>query len=409
MYHLVIALYTFVVRLATPFNRKAKMMIEGQRQTFFNLKERIDQNARYIWFHASSLGEFEQGRPLIEKIRREKPEYKILLTFFSPSGYEIRQNYEYADVVCYLPFDNLWNARRFLKLVRPEMAIFIKYEFWKNYLNELKINNIPTYIISAVFRDNQIFFRWYGRKYREVLDSFDRFFVQNESSRHLLNHLNYTNITVCGDTRFDRVKEIADKAERLPRVEQFLTADDENKPLVLVAGSSWQKDEDLLLSYFNAHPEIRLIIAPHELNGARIVCLTSRLKRSYILYSEVKDDTVVDADCLIIDCFGLLSTIYRYGQIAYIGGGFGKGIHNVVEAAVYGIPVIFGPNHAKFREAGDMLACGGAFSVANQEEFNTQINSFISYSNLLAESGEKTLNYVKRNLGATQTIFKEIL
>ncbi|MDR1372479.1 MAG: 3-deoxy-D-manno-octulosonic acid transferase [Dysgonamonadaceae bacterium] len=408
MYHLAITLYAFVVRLVSPFNPKAKKMLTGQRKTFSILKEKIDKNARYIWFHAASLGEFEQGRPLIEKIRNEKPEYKILLTFFSPSGYEIRKNYESADIVCYLPFDYLGNARKFLRLVHPEIAVFIKYEFWMNYLNKLKDNNIPTYIISAIFRPNQIFFRWYGRHYSKVLNDFDWFFVQNERSRQLLNHFKHNNITVCGDTRFDRVKQIADKAERLPVIEHFIESESAEKPFILVAGSSWEQDEEILFPFFNTHPEIKLIIAPHEMNGNRIANLTSRLKRTYILYSQAKEQETLDADCLVIDCFGLLSTIYRYGQIAYIGGGCGKGIHNIVEAAVYGIPVIFGANYVKSREASELIDAGGAFSVSSQAQFNEYVNSLLSYPNLLAETGEKTRDYVNTNLGATKIIFEKI-
>jgi 3-deoxy-D-manno-octulosonic-acid transferase len=408
MYNLAIILYASAVRLVSPFNRKAKTMIEGQKQTFSLLKQKIDPNARYIWFHAASLGEFEQGRPLIEKIRRERPEYKILLTFFSPSGYEVRKNYECADLICYLPFDHRRNARKFLQLVHPETAIFIKYEFWKNYLNELKTNHIPTYIISAIFRPEQIFFRWYGQKYREVLSSFNLFFVQNEESKQLLNRLKYTNVIISGDTRFDRAKEIAGKSEQLPAVEKFLTSDSGKKPFIIIAGSTWEDDEQLLLPYFNHHPEIKLIIAPHELDGARISRLTSGLERPYVLYSQAKNQETVTADCLIIDNFGLLSTLYRYGHAAYIGGGFGKGIHNTVEAAVYGIPVIFGPNHARFREAVDLLACRGAFSVANREELGARIDSLVSSPDLLAEYGKNTINYINRNLGATQVIFDKI-
>jgi len=409
MYYLAITLYAIAVRLVSPFHRKAKKMLEGQSRTFSVLKNTIDRDARYIWFHAASLGEFEQGRPLIEKIRRERPEYKILLTFFSPSGYEVRKNYEGADVVCYLPFDHLHNARKFLKLAHPEIAVFIKYEFWMNYLNKLKKNRIPTYIISAIFRPNQIFFRWYGRNYRKVLNNFEWFFVQNKFSEQLLNKYGHHNITVSGDTRFDRVKAIADAAADLPVMERFTDAPaDGKKPFVLVAGSTWGADEDVIIPYFNAHPEMKLIIAPHEINESRIAELTSKLRRPYLLYSEATEKNVKDADCLVIDCFGLLSTIYRYGQAAYIGGGFGKSIHNITEAAVYGMPIIFGPVHTKFREALELIEVGGAFPINSREDFEERIAALIASPDLLADTGKKIQNYVVKNLGATQIIFDKI-
>ncbi|MCL1934162.1 MAG: 3-deoxy-D-manno-octulosonic acid transferase [Candidatus Azobacteroides sp.] len=408
MYSIAIILYALVVRLVAPFNKKAKKMLVGQRKTFSILKNQLDPNASYIWFHAASLGEFEQGRPLMEKIKKEKPEYKILLTFFSPSGYEIRKDYPGADMVCYLPFDHYWNARKFLRLVKPVMAVFIKYEFWMNYLNQLKRLQIPTYIISAVFRPSQIFFRWYAYRYRKVLNNYTWFFVQDQPSMELLKQFNHNNVSITGDTRFDRVYEIFEQRKELPLVAKFLNQTEIGNDLVFVAGSTWVKDEAILIPYFNRHPEIKLIIAPHEICEQRIETLISRFTRPVIRYSQASESAVRDADCLIIDCFGLLSSIYRYGNWAYIGGGFGKGIHNILEAAVYGIPVMFGPNYRKFKEAKELIACQGAFSVTGEDEFSSRMNDFLSYADLTRKIGKNAKEYVIRNLGATLKIYEKI-
>jgi len=408
MYHLAILLYSFAVRLVAPFNKKAKKMLAGQRETFSILKKQLDPKASYIWFHAASLGEFEQGRPLLEKIRQEKPEYKILLTFFSPSGYEVRKSYPGADIVCYLPFDHCWNARKFLHLVNPAMTVFIKYEFWMNYLNLLNHLQIPTYIISAIFRPKQVFFRWYAYRYRKVLNNFNWFFVQDQQSLDLLKRFNYMNASISGDTRFDRVYEIAGQRKELPLVEKFLNQTENGKSPVFVAGSTWVNDEAILIPYLNQHPEIKLIIAPHEIDEQRIETLKSSLIRPAVRYSQASEITVSEADCLIIDCFGLLSSIYRYGCLAYIGGGFGKGIHNVLEAAVYGIPVLFGPNYHKFKEAKELIACRGAIVITGEEDFSSQMSDFLSYTNLLQDTGKNAKEYVAHNLGATRKIYEKI-
>ena len=407
MYDIAIALYAFVVRIVSLFNKKAKKLLAGQGKTFSILAKNIDPQARYIWFHAASLGEFEQGRPLIEKIREEKPEYKILLTFFSPSGYEAKKDYAGADIVCYLPFDFRSNARKFLDYAKPEIAIFIKYEFWMNYLNYLKKRNIQTYIISAIFRPTQIFFRWYGYRYRDVLSDFNWFFVQDENSLKLLERFNHHNITISGDTRFDRVYQIAKQENILPLVEKFISQK-EKKQFVLIAGSAWDKDEEILIPYFNQHSEIKLIIAPHEIKEEEIAKLKNRIKRPCVLYSQTNEKEVEKADCLIIDCIGLLSSVYRYGSIAYIGGGFGVGIHNVLEAAVYGIPVLFGPNYDKFKEAKELITCGGAFSVSSKADFSALMNNLLTYSEIIQSAGDKAKNYVFDNLGATQKIYEKI-
>jgi 3-deoxy-D-manno-octulosonic-acid transferase len=406
MYQIAINSYAGAVRLAARFNPKAQKMVVGQRQTWDILKQKIDPQAKYIWFHAASLGEFEQGRPLMERIRKEQPQYKILLTFFSPSGYEVRKNYDGADVICYLPFDQKHNAKRFLEAVPLEKVIFIKYEFWGNYLSQLAKRHIPTYLISAIFRPNQLFFRWYGGFYRRLLRYFTHLFVQDEASRELLATLSVQNVTVTGDTRFDRVYDIYEQRKTLPLIEQFLEKGDD---LVLVAGSTWAKDEEHLIPYFNQQERLKLIIAPHEIHESHIQEILARLERPAVRYSQATEDTVKNADCLIIDNFGLLSSLYRYGDLAYIGGGFGVGIHNTLEAAVYGIPVLFGPNYQRFKEACDLIAVGGGIAVASGEELTGRLNELIAYTDLRKETGEKAGKVVEENRGATKKIIQQLI
>lgn len=351
IYNLFIYLYVSAVRMAALFSEKVSKMVAGQKKTFSVLEQHIDPKAKYIWFHAASLGEFEQGRPLIEEIRRRFPGYKILQTFFSPSGYEVRKDYKGADVVCYLPLDTPGNARRFVEGTSC-MAFFIKYEFWKNYLTELHERQIPVYSVSSIFRPEQIFFKWYGGGYREVLKCFTHLFVQNQESVDLLKTIGVTETSISGDTRFDRVLDICSQAKVLSLVERF-----KGDRLTMVAGSSWAPDEDIFIPYFNAHPEVKLVIAPHVIDESHLKEITGKVKGKVVRYSQATEENVAEADCLIIDCFGLLSSIYRYGEIAYIGGGFGVSIHNTLEAAVYGIPVIFGPNNKKFMEAQGLKQC----------------------------------------------------
>lgn len=403
IYNLIIYLYASAVRLAALFNKKASLMVAGHTEAFNKLKKEIDSSAKYIWFHAASLGEFEQGRPLIEEIRKQYPDYKILQTFFSPSGYEVRKNYKGADIVCYLPFDTPGNAHRFIALAKPCMAFFVKYEFWKNYLVELNRKSIPVYSVSSIFRDNQIFFRWYGVSYRNVLKQFTHLFVQNEYSVSLLEKIGVRNTTVVGDTRFDRVLEICKQAKELPIVEQF-----KGNAVTLVAGSSWAPDEDIFIPYFNAHPKMKLIIAPHVIDESHIKEIIGKLDRTVVRYTQATPETVAQADCLIIDCFGLLSSIYRYGEIAYIGGGFGVSIHNTLEAAVYGMPVIFGPNNKKFQEAQDLLACKGGFEILGTQDFNQLMDRFLTDNSFLDKAGKKAGNYVQDNSGALEKIMHEI-
>lgn len=373
--------------------------MKGHWVVYELLRQQLEKDARYIWFHAASLGEFEQGRPLIEKIRAKYPDYRILLTFFSPSGYEVRKNYRGADIVCYLPFDKPRNVRKFLDLVNPCMAFFIKYEFWKNYLDELHKRRILVYSVSSIFRRGQIFFKWYGGTYRNVLRNFDHIFVQNERSKRYLAKIGINRVTVVGDTRFDRVLQIREEAKDLPLVELF-----KNNTMTFVAGSSWQPDEDLFIEYFNQHPEVKLIIAPHVIDENHLVEIIRKLKRPYVRYTRADEKNVRKADCLIIDCFGLLSSIYRYGEIAYIGGGFGVGIHNTLEAAVYGIPVIFGPKYQKFQEAVQLLEAKGGFSVKSYEELKALLDRMLEDESFLRETGTNAGTYVTGNAGATDKV-----
>ena len=422
------------------FNKKIKKMWRGEREAVDLLKEKVDPTAKYVWFHAASLGEFEQGRPLIEQLKATHPEYKILLTFFSPSGYEVRKNYEGADIVCYLPLDTIRNARRFLRAVHPVMAFFIKYEFWYNYLHILRHRGVPVYSVSSIFRPGQVFFKWYGRNYAKVLHCITHFFVQNEVSLQLLKGIGIDEATVVGDTRFDRVLQIKEQAKELPIVEAFkgingkgdackddlsenackgdLSEDACKDNLsengckgckVFVAGSSWQPDEDIFIRFFNDHPDWKLIIAPHVIGEDHLAYILDKLQMKAVRYTQATEQSAAEARCLIIDCFGLLSTIYRYGEIAYVGGGFGVGIHNVPEAAVWGVPVLFGPNNKRFQEAQDLLACKGSFEVTDYDSFNTIISRLISDDKFRHQCGEASANYVKSRSGATDIIMKSVV
>lgn len=405
MYSLAIYLYMFGVIVASLFNKKARLITKGHINTFRILRHQIDKNARYVWFHAASLGEFEQGRPLMERFRRDHPEYKILLTFFSPSGYEVRKNYEGADVICYLPFDTPGNVLSFFRLVHPEMAFFIKYEFWLNFMQACYRRKIPVYSVSSIFRPNKVFFRWYGKGYSKVLRYVTHFFVQDEESRQLLSLRDVRdNVTVVGDTRFDRVLDICHQAKDLPLLERFAS----DAPFVFVAGSSWAPDEDLIVPYFNAHLGMKLILAPHVISEEHLTQIENKLKRPSLRYTEATEDNVSRTDCLIINCFGLLSSIYRYAHVAYVGGGFGAGIHNVPEAAVYGIPVLIGPNNKGFREAQDLLRLGGCFEITGQTLFNAVVSRLMSKKKLRQQRGAIGKHYIESNAGAADKIFQMI-
>lgn len=403
MYHIAIYLYLIGVAILSLFNRKVKKMWKGEREAVKTLREKVDPSAKYIWFHAASLGEFEQGRPLIEYIRKHYPSYKILLTFFSPSGYEVRKDYEHADIVCYLPLDTVFNARRFLNAIHPSMVFFIKYEFWYNYLHILKKRNIPVYSVSSIFRPNQIFFRWYAYNYRKVLKCFTHFFVQNEKSKELLSTIGIYNVDVVGDTRFDRVLDIKEQAKDLPLVQTFIA----NKP-TFVAGSSWAPDEQIFIKYFNEHPNWKLIIAPHVVNKEHIDSIKAQISGRVVLYSEASKADVETADCMIIDCYGLLSSIYRYGNIAYVGGGFGVGIHNVLEAAVWNIPVIFGPNNRNFIEARNLITASGGFEISSYANFEALMQRFSQSPAFLEQSGNNAGQFVKDFTGATTRVLSHI-
>lgn len=407
MYELFIILYNIGVWVASFFSKKVRAMWKGEHRTFRVLREKIDPNAMYIWFHAASLGEFEQGRPIMEAIRREHPGYKILLTFFSPSGYEVRKNYDGADVVVYLPIDTKRNASRFLRLTNPVMAFFIKYEFWSNYLHMLKERHVPTFSVSSIFRPNQIFFRAYGKGYGKVLDCFTHFFVQNEESRDLLKSIGIDCVSVTGDTRFDRVLQIRDAGKSLPIVENFVGGTAEDRPHVFIAGSSWPPDEDIFIRYFNEHRDWKLIIAPHVIGDDHMKQILGKLERKTVRYTEATTENVVGAECLIIDCFGLLSSIYRYADVTYVGGGFGVGIHNVLEAAVWGKPVIFGPNNKNFQEAQGLLKAGGGFEITSYDDF-VGVMRKLADDKALEHSRERAGGFVESLAGATRQIMKEV-
>ena len=415
LYNFAIYFYLLGVAIASLFNEKVRKMWRGERAAFDVLKQKVDPEAKYVWFHAASLGEFEQGRPIMERLRSEHPEYKILLTFFSPSGYEVRKNYEGADIICYLPLDTPINAIRFLRLVRPVMAFFIKYEFWYNYLHILKYRKVPTYSVSSIFRPEQVFFKWYAKKYAGVLRCITHFFVQNEQSRELLEKIGITEVTISGDTRFDRVLQIKEQSKRLPLVEAFKnkkqTVEEAYKQeyKVFVAGSSWPPDEDIFIRFFNEHPEWKLIIAPHVIGNDHLQQIMSKLNRKTVRYTAATPETAAEAQCMIIDCFGLLSSIYHYGEVAYVGGGFGVGIHNVLEAAVWNVPVFFGPNNKRFQEAQQLLASGGAVEITDYNSFDSAMTRFMNDEKWLKECGSKAGEYVKSKAGATDIVLKESL
>lgn len=406
MYNLFIYLYLLGVAVCSLFNEKVRKMWRGEREAFRVLKEKVDPEAKYVWFHAASLGEFEQGRPLMEQLRRDHPEYKILLTFFSPSGYEVRKNYEGADIICYLPLDTIGNARRFLKAVQPVAVFFIKYEFWYNYLHILKQRGVPTYSVSSIFRPDQVFFRWYGRHYSRVLKCFTHFFVQNEQSRELLAKIGITCATVVGDTRFDRVLQIKEQAKQLPIVEQFVG----EAPKVFVAGSSWPPDEDIFIRYFKEHPEWKLVIAPHVIGEDHLQQIEQKLEgwsvQRYTAPPSAPEGAVGGA--LIIDCFGLLSSIYRYATVCYVGGGFGVSIHNTVEAAVWGKPVIFGPENQKFQEAQELKACGGGLEIKDYDDFARIMDRLSADTDALQKAGRAAGDYVMGKAGAVEKILASV-
>lgn len=382
---------------------KAKQWVEGRRGIFGRMAEAIDPNAPIAWFHAASLGEFEQGRPVIERFRELHPEFKILLTFFSPSGYEVRKNYAGADYIFYLPTDTPRHVRRFMKIVRPRVAYFIKYEFWVNYLLALQRAGVPTYIFSTIFRPGQSFFRWHGGLMRRALRTFDRIFVQNEESKALLEGIGINRVTLAGDTRFDRVYAIARGAREVPEVAQFAEGAE-----VLIAGSTWPPDEQLLLELIERNPTLKLIIAPHEIDSARIEKFIARTTAQCLRFTQLDPKSDLrSARVLFIDTIGLLSSLYRYGRWGYIGGGFGTGIHNTLEAATFGLPLAFGPKYDKFQEAKDLIALGGACSIDGFEPLAAWLDRLRGDAMLFDAASGACRDYVEQHVGATELILSQ--
>lgn len=403
LYNLGILIYVLAARLLSPFSLKAKLWTRGRENWESLLRERISHDNTNIWIHCASLGEFEQGRPLIEAIKKAKPDYKIILTFFSPSGYEIRKNYSIADYVCYLPADTPANAARFVSLINPAAVIFVKYEFWNNYTSILGKNGVPLYLISGIFRADQHFFKWHGSFFRKMLFRFSHIFVQDKQSMDLLTGIGVESVSVAGDTRFDRVIQITDSAKSIQQIELFRGSEK-----LFLAGSSWRQDEEIIAGYINAHlNNMKWIFAPHEIDKENIDRLEKLFSTGVVRFSEFTEKSA-GARILIIDNIGMLSSAYRYAYIAAVGGGFGKGIHNVLEAACWGIPVVFGPNHKKFREAVELINLKGARCFSTFEEFSEIIDNWLSDREGYLKSSEISGNYVKENAGATDKILTKI-
>ncbi|WP_428230059.1 3-deoxy-D-manno-octulosonic acid transferase [Flavobacterium sp.] len=401
LYNLVISIAGFFLKIIALFNAKIKLFTEGRKNVFAILEEKIKPSDKTIWFHSASLGEYEQGLPVIEKVKEKYPSHKIIVTFFSPSGYEVRKNNTVADVTIYLPLDTKKNAKKFLKLTHPELAFFIKYEFWLNYLKELETSKTPTYLISGIFRDNQMFFKWYGGFYRKALKAFTYFFVQNESSKQKIENIGFHNVIVSGDTRFDRVNAILERDNRLDFIENF-----KNNSPTIVIGSSWPKDEALLAEYINQAPEdVKFIIAPHNIKTDQINSLRSQISKSTVLFSEKKDLDLSRFNVFIIDTIGLLTKIYSYGTIAYVGGGFGNpGIHNILEPATFGIPIVIGPNYSNFAEATQLVALEGCMVISNSNELKQTLDRLLTDTTFLKEKSQICKAYIQDNKGATNTI-----
>lgn len=415
IYNIIMYAIQLGVAIYSNFNEKVRKMWQGERIAIDVLRKNVDPGGQYIWFHAASLGEFEQGRPLIEMIRKRYPEYKILLTFFSPSGYEVRKDYKGADIITYLPIDTVTNAQKFLRAVRPVMAFFIKYEFWYNYLHILRHRGVPVYSVSSIFRPDQVFFKWYGWEYGHVLKCFSRFFVQNEESKTLLASIGIKDVLVVGDTRFDRVLQIKEAGKHLPIVESFTGFDfksinsKQSRRRVFVAGSSWLPDEQIFLKYFGEHDDWKLIIAPHVIDEGHLAEIRKLITNKRVVrYTTTNEEEAKNADVLIIDCFGLLSSIYFYCDVAYVGGGFGVGIHNVLEAAVWQRPVIFGPNNKHFAEAQGLMKSGGGFEITGYDSFCAIMNRLSGDSDYLEECGDKASAFVRDKSGATERVIANI-
>ncbi|HOZ75965.1 MAG TPA: glycosyltransferase N-terminal domain-containing protein [Flavobacterium sp.] len=405
LYNLFVAFAGFVLEIVAVFSPKMKLFVHGRRTVFATLEQKIGREDQTIWFHAASLGEYEQGLPVIEKVKAQYPKHKIVLSFFSPSGYEVRKNNTVADVTVYLPLDSAQNAKRFLDLIHPELVFFIKYEYWPNYLLELKNRNIPTYLISGIFRKDQAFFKWYGGFYRRALDTFNYFFVQNQSSKDLLVTLGKTNVSVSGDTRFDRVAAILEQDNRLDFVTEF-----KQNNLTIVVGSSWPKDENLLVDYINkTKRNVKFIIAPHNIKKEQIQELQSSISKKTVLFSEKEGKDLSDYEVLIVDTIGILTKIYSEADIAYVGGGFGNpGVHNLLEPATFGVPIVIGPNYSHFAEATALVNMQGCISISSQSTLNEAFENLIQNEDIRYEKGHICSTFVKMNKGATEVILKQI-
>ncbi|MEZ4853551.1 3-deoxy-D-manno-octulosonic acid transferase [Flavobacterium sp.] len=411
LYNLVVVLVSQLLKFVALFSPKMKLFVNGRKNVFTILQDKLQPSDDVIWFHAASLGEYEQGLPVIEKIKEKFPTYKIVVSFFSPSGYEVRKSNKIADVTIYLPLDTKKNAKKFVALVQPKMAFFIKYEFWPNYLNELKEQKIPTYLISGIFRKNQAFFKWYGGFYKKALSTFEHFFVQNENSKELIQSLSFQNVTVSGDTRFDRVVTILNSDTSLPFIETFI-----NNKTTIVVGSSWPKDEDLLIQYINnAADDVKFIMAPHNIKEEQILNLKLKINKSTVLYSEFislnqTELQLQNYNVFIIDTIGLLTKIYSYADIAYVGGGFGNpGVHNILEPATYGVPIVIGSNYSHFAEATALVNLGGCISINNQSELNNTFDLLLNNLDERNEKGHICETFVQINKGATDKIVSYII
>jgi 3-deoxy-D-manno-octulosonic-acid transferase len=405
LYNLLLLLVTPLVQVAALFSPKIKLFVNGRKTVFSALAAAIAPEDKTIWFHAASLGEFEQGLPVMEQIKLRYPEHKIVVTFFSPSGYEVRKNNTVADVTVYLPIDTKTNAQQFIKLVHPELVFFIKYEYWPNYLNELKKAGIATYLISGIFRENQAFFKWYGGFYREALKTFAYFFVQNEGSKRLLQGLGYQNVSISGDTRFDRVVQILERDNRLAFMKEF-----KNQQPTIVIGSSWPKDEALLVDYINQSAlDVKFVIAPHNIKAEQIQALQQSISRKTVLFSEKEGKHLADYQVFIIDTIGILTKIYSYADLAYVGGGFGQpGVHNLLEPATFGIPIVLGPNYSHFAEATALVQLEGCISIATQEALQDAFDQLLANEDIRHEKGHICSTFVQMNKGATDVILKHL-
>ena len=406
LYNLILILASQIVKLLALFSPKIKLFVEGRKTVFKTLQNKITPTDSTIWFHAASLGEYEQGLPVIEKIKKQFPNHKIIITFFSPSGYEVRKNNTVADVTVYLPLDTKNNAKQFLKLAHPEMVFFIKYEYWPNYLNELKKQNTKTYLISGILREKQMFFKWYGGFYRNALKTFDYFFVQNESSKKLLQSIGFNNVKISGDTRFDRVVAILERDNSLDFIAKF-----KNNTTTIVVGSSWPKDEVLLVNYINQTSEnVKFIIAPHNIKAEQIQEIQKSITKKTVLFSKKENLDLSNYDVLIVDTIGILTKIYSYADIAYVGGGFGNpGVHNILEPATFGVPIIIGPNFSHFAEATALVNMEGCASIATQKELNETFDNLISNDDIRHEKGHICGTFVQMNKGATEVVLNHLL